>query len=89
MVFVTLAKLAPGKGKEFIESLREGIIDQSNVPPEVKILSAYITYGQYDLVLTCSAPDLKTANAALKRLLTSGLVSTETLVGQTVEEFIS
>jgi len=87
MIFIMMAKLVPGKGKEFVEALKKGIIDQSRMPPEVKIISAFVTYGQYDLVLTCEAPDLKSSNRALKELLTSGLVSTETLVGQTVTEF--
>lgn len=89
MVFVTLAKLVPGKGKEFVDALKSGAIEQARLPQGVKIVSAYITYGQYDLVITTEAQDLGTANRALKHLIAGGLVTTETLVGQTVKEFIS
>lgn len=86
MVIITLAKLVPGKGKEFVEALKGGIVAQLRVP-DVRVISAYVTYGQYDLVLTCEAKDLATANRALRGLVSSGFVTTETLVGQTVEEF--
>ena len=89
MIFVTLSKLVPGKGPEFVEALKKGILSQPDVPDNVKLLSAFVTYGQYDLVMTLEAPDLTKANEALKELLTSGIVSTETLVGQSIEEFVS
>jgi uncharacterized protein with GYD domain len=89
MIFVTLARLVPGKGREFVEALKSGGYGQSQMPPGVRIVSAYVTFGQYDLVLTIEARDLATANRALRELITPGLLSTETLVGQTVEEFIA
>ena len=88
MIFVTLSKLVPGKGTDFVESLKEGIVEQTRMPEGVNVLSAYVTYGQYDLIMTLEAPDLALANEALKELLTSGIVTTETLVGQTIQEFI-
>lgn len=89
MIFVTLARVVPGKGTQFVEALRSGAMDQSRLPEGVKAHSAYITYGQYDLVLILEARDLSAENRALKQLITTGIVTTETLVGQTVSEFIS
>ena len=89
MIFVTLSKLVPGRGTDFVDALRRGIVSSETLPGTVRVVSAFVTYGQYDLVLTLEAPDLSTANDALKELLTSGIVSAETLVGQTIDEFIS
>lgn len=89
MIFVTLGKLVPGKGKEFIEALKAGAFDKPRLPEGVNLLSTYITYGQYDFVLTIEAKDLATANRTLKELISSGTLTTETLVGQTVREFLS
>lgn len=88
MVFITLSKLVPGKGPDFVDALRQQMIDAEQMPDDVKLLSAFVTYGQYDLVMTLEAPDLKRANEALKDLLTSGVVTTETLVGQSIDEFV-
>ena len=89
MIFVTLGKLVPGKGKEFIEALKSGNFDKPRLPEGVAALSAYVTYGQYDFVLTLEAKDLAAANRALRELITSGMLTTETLVGQTVREFVA
>jgi len=81
MVFVTLVKAAPGKASEAMKSL-------SSLAGGAKMLSCYVTYGRYDAVCIWEAPDLATANRTVKALAATGLVTTETMVGQPPEEFL-
>jgi uncharacterized protein with GYD domain len=84
MIFVSLAKAAPGKAKEAMESLK-GL---SSLPGGAKLLSCYVTFGRYDAVCIWEAPDLASANRCVKALVEKGLVTTETMVGQSPEEFL-
>jgi len=84
MTFVSLGKAVPGKGKEAMESLRA----LSSLPGGAKMLSCYVTFGRYDAVCIWEAPDLASANACVKALVAKGLVTTETMVAQSPDEFL-
>jgi uncharacterized protein with GYD domain len=84
MVFVSLVKAVPGKGREAMESLK-GL---SSLPGGAKMLACYITYGSCDAVCIWEAPDLAAGNRCLKELVAKGLVTTETMVAQAPEEFL-
>ena len=84
MIFVSLVKAAPGKAKALVEGLRE----LPPLPSGVRLLNCYITYGCCDAVCVWEAPDLTTANRTMRSLMESGLGTTETMVGQTPEEFL-
>jgi uncharacterized protein with GYD domain len=84
MIFVSLVKAAPGRAKEAMEALK-GI---SSLLGGAKVLSCYITFGRYDAVCIWEAPDLSTANRTMRALVEKGLVTTETMVAQSPEEFL-
>jgi uncharacterized protein with GYD domain len=84
MVFVSLVKAAPGRAKEAVESMK----GMPSLPAGVKIVGLYVTYGRYDAVCVWEAPDLAAANRAMRAFVETGLVSTETMVAQTPEEFM-
>lgn len=85
MRFVTLVKLLPGKANEFFNIIKSRSLA---IPEGVKIISAFLTYGSYDMVVIWEATDISRANEALRQVASSGLVSTETMVAQSVEEFL-
>jgi len=85
MIFISLSKAAPGKGKEAVESLR-GL---SSLPGGGKVLSCYITYGRYDAICIWQAPDITSANRCLRAMVEKGIVITETMVAQSPEEFLA
>jgi uncharacterized protein with GYD domain len=84
MTFITLAKAVPGRAKEAMDSL-QGL---SLLPGGGKVISCYVTYGRYDAVCIWEAPDLAGANRAMRALVEKGLVTSETLVAQSPEEFL-
>ncbi len=84
MVFVSLVKMAPGKAKDAMEGMK-GL---PSLPAGAKILGLYVTYGRYDAVCIWEAPDLASANQAMRALAETGLFTTETMVAQTPEEFL-
>jgi uncharacterized protein with GYD domain len=84
MTFVTLAKAVPGRTKEATEGLR-GL---SSLPGGAKVVSCYVTFGRYDAVCIWEAPDLASANRVMRALVEKGLVTTETMVAQSPEEFL-
>jgi uncharacterized protein with GYD domain len=50
--------------------------------------SAYVTYGQYDLVFEWEAKDMEMANNIMKHMTGSDLLTSETLVvASTLKEF--
>jgi uncharacterized protein with GYD domain len=50
--------------------------------------SAYVTYGQYDLVFEWEAKDMDMANRIMKHMAGSDLFTSETLVvASTLKEF--
>jgi uncharacterized protein with GYD domain len=84
MTFVTLAKAVPGRAKEAMETLK----GMSSLPGGAKVLSCYVTFGRYDVVCIWEASDLSGANRAMRALVEKGLVTTETMVAQSLEEFL-
>jgi len=84
MTFVTLAKAVPGRAREAMESLK-GL---SSLPEGAKVLGCYVTFGRYDAVCIWEARDLAAANRATRGLLEKRLVTTETMVAQSPEEFL-
>ncbi len=84
MTFVTLAKAVPGRAKEATEGLK-GL---SSLPGGAKVVSCYVTFGRYDAVCIWEAPDLASANRVMRALVEKGLVTTETMVAQSPEEFL-
>ena len=85
MRFVTLVKLIPGKANEFFRIIKSRSV---TIPEGIKVISAFLTYGSYDMVLIWEATDISKANEALRRIAESGIVSTETMVAQSIEEFL-
>jgi uncharacterized protein with GYD domain len=47
-----------------------------------------VTLGRYDAVCVWEAPDLSSANRCLRELVGKGAVVTETMVGQSPEDFL-
>ena len=84
MTFITLAKAVPGRAKEAMGSL-QGL---SLLPGGAKVTSCYVTFGRYDAVCIWEAPDLSAASRAMRALVEKGLVTTETMVAQSPEEFL-
>ena len=84
MTFVTLAKAVPGRPKEATEGLK-GL---SSLPGGAKVVSCYVTFGRYDAVCIWEAPDLASANRVMRALVEKALVTTETMVAQSPEEFL-
>ena len=84
MILVTLAKVVPGKAREAMESLK-GL---SSLPGGGRVLSCYVTFGRYDAVCIWDAPDLAAANRAMRALVEKGVVTTETMVAQSPEDFL-
>jgi len=84
MIFVSLLKAAPGKGREAIEGLK-GLC---SLPAGAKMLGCYVTLGRYDAVCVWEAPDLASANRCLRELIGKGVVVTETMVAQSPEDFL-
>jgi uncharacterized protein with GYD domain len=84
MTFLTLMKAVPGKGRELVEGLK-GL---SALPSGARLVSCHVTFGRYDAVCIWEAPDLASANRCLRPLVEKGLVTTETLVAQSPEEFL-
>jgi len=84
MILVSLIKAAPGKAKEAIASLKA----IPSLPAGAKVLSCYVTYGRYDAVCIWEAPDLVSANQCMRGWVESGLVTTETMVAQTPQDFL-
>jgi len=85
MIFVSLAKAVPGKAKEAAQSLK-GL---SALPGGAKVLSCYVTYGRYDAVCIWEAPDLASANRCVTALAAAGLVTTETMLAQSPDQFLA
>lgn len=84
MTFITLMKAAPGFTDQVLYKLRDG---QLVLPEPVKVLSWWVTFGQYDFVAIWDAPDQRAANLAIRQLAREGLVATETMLAQRPEEF--
>ena len=85
MIFVSLIKAVPGKAKEATKSLKA----VSSLPAGGKILGCWVTYGRCDVVCVWEAPDLAAANQCVTALLGNGLVSTETMVAQSLDQFLA
>jgi len=85
MIFVSLAKAVPGKAREATQSLK-GL---SSLPGGAKVLSCYVTFGRYDAVCIWQAPDLASANRCITALAAAGLVTTETMLAQSPDEFLA
>ena len=80
MKFVTLAKVSPGAWSRLVNDLPAACYEGMK--------SAYVTYGQYDLVIEWEAKDIDMANQVMKHMAGSGLISSETLVvASTLKEF--
>ena len=80
MKFVTLAKVSPGAWSRLANDLPAACYEGMQ--------SAYVTYGQYDLVIEWEAKDIDMANQVMKHMAGSGLLSSETLVvASTLKEF--
>ena len=85
MVFVSLVKAVPGKAKEAAESLKGA----PSLPGGCKLLSCYVTYGRYDAVCVWEAPDVTAANRCVTALAATGILSTETMLAQSPNEFLA
>lgn len=80
MKFLTLAKVTPGAWSRLENDLPAACYEGMK--------SAYVTYGQYDLVFEWEAKDMVTANKVMKHMAESGLLTSETLVvASTLKEF--
>ncbi|MDE2060106.1 MAG: GYD domain-containing protein [candidate division NC10 bacterium] len=80
MKFVTLAKVKPGAWSKLAHDLPAACYEGMK--------SAYVTYGQYDVVFEWEAKDMDTANSIMKHMAGSGLITSETLVvASTLKEF--
>ena len=80
MKFLTLAKVRPGAWAELENDLPAACYEGMK--------SAYVTYGQYDLVFEWEAKDMDAANRIMKHMAGSGLLTSETLVvASTLKEF--
>lgn len=80
MKFLTLAKVSPGAWSRLANDLPAACYEGMK--------SAYVTYGQYDLVIEWEAEDIDTANKVMKHMTGSGLITSETLVvASTLKEF--
>ncbi len=80
MKFLTLAKVSPGAWGKIEKDLPSACYKGMK--------SAYVTYGQYDLVFEWEAKDMTEANKIMKYIAGSGLLSSETLVvASTLKEF--
>lgn len=80
MKFVTLAKVRPGAWSKLANDLPAACYEGMK--------SAYVTYGQYDVVFEWEAKDLETANQVMKHMAGSNLLESETLVvASTLKEF--
>lgn len=80
MKFLTLAKVRPGAWSRLENSLPAACYEGMK--------SAYVTYGQYDLVFEWEAKDLDAANKIMKHMAESDLLTSETLVvASTLKEF--
>lgn len=80
MKFVTLAKVRPGAWSRLAHDLPAACYEGMK--------SAYVTYGQYDVVFEWEAKDLETANNVMKHMAGSDLLTSETLVvASTLKEF--
>lgn len=80
MKFLTLAKVRPGAWSRLENSLPAACYEGMK--------SAYVTYGQYDLVFEWEAKDIDTANKIMKHMADSDLLTSETLVvASTLKEF--
>lgn len=80
MKFITLAKVRPGAWSRLAHDLPAACYEGMK--------SAYVTYGQYDVVFEWEAKDLETANNVMKHMAGSDLITSETLVvASTLKEF--
>jgi uncharacterized protein with GYD domain len=80
MKFLTLAKVRPGAWAKLENDLPAACYEGMK--------SAYVTYGQYDLVFEWEAKDMDTANRIMKHMAGSDLFTSETLVvASTLKEF--
>ncbi|MDE2180984.1 MAG: GYD domain-containing protein [candidate division NC10 bacterium] len=80
MKFLTLAKVSPGAWSRLAHDLPTACYEGMK--------SAYVTYGQYDLVIEWEAKDLDAANKVMRHMAGSGLITSETLVvASTLKEF--
>lgn len=80
MKFVTLAKVKPGAWSRLAHDLPAACYEGMR--------SAYVTYGQYDVVFEWEAKDMETANNIMKHMTGSDLLTSETLVvASTLKEF--
>lgn len=80
MKFVTLAKVSPGAWSRLQNELPAACYEGMK--------TAYVTYGQYDLIIEWEAKDLEMANKVMKHMAGSGLLTSETLVvASTLKEF--
>lgn len=80
MKFLTLAKVSPGAWTRLEKDLPAACYKGMK--------SAYVTYGQYDLVFEWETKDMDEANRIMKYIAESGLIASETLVvASTLKEF--
>ena len=80
MKFLTLAKVRPGAWSKLENDLPAACYEGMK--------SAYVTYGQYDLVFEWEAKDMDMANRIMKHMAGSDLFTSETLVvASTLKEF--
>ncbi|PTL37247.1 hypothetical protein CLG94_00115 [Candidatus Methylomirabilis limnetica] len=80
MKFLTLAKVRPGAWSKLENDLPAACYEGMK--------SAYVTYGQYDLVFEWEAKDIDAANKIMKHMAGSDLFTSETLVvASTLKEF--
>ncbi|MBI2882511.1 MAG: hypothetical protein HYY11_01150 [Candidatus Methylomirabilis oxyfera] len=80
MKFITLAKVRPGAWSRLAHDLPAACYEGMK--------SAYVTYGQYDVVFEWEAKDMDTANQVMKHMAGSDLLASETLVvASTLKEF--
>lgn len=80
MKFITLAKVRPGAWSRLAHDLPAACYEGMK--------SAYVTYGQYDVVFEWEAKDLEAANNVMKHMAGSDLLTSETLVvASTLKEF--
>jgi uncharacterized protein with GYD domain len=84
MVFVTLVRFVPGKGKEAFEELKRLANPRENVRGGYMLL----TFGQYDGIFVWEAEDLRQANKRIREISESGLFMTETMLAQPPEDFV-
>lgn len=88
-LFIRLARLTE-KAHQNIQNMAEMIAEARQIMEEngARIVQAYVTLGDYDIIAVLDAPDEKTAAKISALILQKGNFRAETLSAIPMEEFL-